>query len=252
MVIRTAYLRIYVPADRAGTWSPHRVPRFGTIVRASDHFVWGETTTEDAFAVEWQGRRYVCPRNARLRMLEGLLAFSAANPGSALLPDRTLRNAADELAELRNRRPEARSYILASPWHVPLRWFIPFVAEQRDVYESSDGLSVRLRTSILLAIEPVTRAIEVLESAGFEDEIVEQVKDLERWLREFPTDAMLELDYATVAGLFAEGDLVMDDSVEMVAASIDALERLDYDAAGRAYAAVAGRWAQAQALMYMN
>jgi hypothetical protein len=228
------------------------MPRFGTIVRASDHFVWGETTTEDAFAVEWQGRRYVCPRNARLRMLEGLLAFSAANPGSALLPDRTLRNAADELAELRNRRPEARSYILASPWHVPLRWFIPFIPEQRDVYESSDGLSVRLRTSILLAIEPVTRAIEVLESAGFEDEIVEQVKDLERWLREFPTDAMLELDYATVAGLFAEGELVMDDSVEMVAVSIDALERLDYDGAGRAYAAVAGRWAQAQALMYMN
>lgn len=252
MVIRTAYLRVYVPADRAGTWSPHATPRFGTIVRASDHFVWGETVTEDAFAVEWQGHRYVCPRHARLRMLEGLLAFSAANPGSALLPDRTLRHAADELAELRSRRPEARSYILTSPWHVPLRWFIPFIPEQRDVYEDSNGLSIRFRTGVLLAIEPVTRAVEVLESAGFEDEVVEQVKDLERWLREFPSDAMLELDYATVAGLFSDADLVMDDSVEMVAASMDALERLDYDAAGRAYATVASRWAQAQALMYIN
>lgn len=251
-MIRTAYLRVYVPADRAGTWSPHNSPRFGTIVRASDHFVWGETIAEDAFSVEWQGRRYVCPRNARLRMLEGLLAFSAAHPGSALLPDRTLRSAADELAELRNERPEARSYILTSPWHVPLRWFIPFVPEQRDVYQSPDGLSIRLRTSVLLAIEPVSRAIEVLEGAGFEDEVVDQVKDLERWLREFPSDAMLELDYASVAGLFSDGDLVMDDSVEMVAASVDALERLDYEAAGRAYAVVASRWAQAQALMYIN
>jgi hypothetical protein len=103
-----------------------------------------------------------------------------------------------------------------------------------------------------LAIEPVSRAIEVLESSGFEDEVVDQVKDLERWLREFPSDAMLELDYASVAGLFSDGDLVMDDSVEMVAASVDALERLDYEAAGRAYAVVASRWAQAQALMYIN
>ena len=252
-MIRAAYLRIYVPADRAGTWSPHHTPRFGKIVRASDHFVWGETTTEDAFAVEWQGRRYVCPRNARLRMLEGVLAFSAANPGSALVPDGTLRLAADELAELRSRRPEARSYILTSPWHVPLRWFLPFVPDQRELYDSGQGgLSIRFRTSVLLAIPPLTRAIEVLESAGFEEEVVDQVKELERWLSEFPTDAMLELDYATVAGLFPDAELVMDDSVSTVAESIDALERLDYEAAGRAYASVAGRWAAAQALMYVN
>lgn len=252
LVIRSAYLRVYLPADTAGTWSPHRVPSFGTIVRASNHFVWGETTTEDAFSVEWQGRRHVCPRNARLRMLEGVLAFSAANPGTTLVPDITLRHAADELAELRSSQPGTRSYILTSPWHVPLRWFLPFVAGQRDVYDSEEGLSVRFRTSCILAIPPVTRAINVLESAGFEEDVVDQVRDLERWLREFPSDAMLELDYASVAGLFTDGDLVMDDSVEKVAASIDALERLDYEAAGRLYAEVAGHWAQAQALMYVN
>ena len=251
-MIRAAYLRIYVPADRAGTWTAHRTPRFGKIVRASDHFVWGEATTEDAFALEWQGRRYVCPRNARLRMLEGVLAFSAANPGSALVPDGTLRHAANELAELRSRRPDARSYILTSPWHVPLRWFLPFVPDQRELYETGNGLSIRFRTSVLLATPPLTRAIEVLEAAGFEDEVVEQVRELERWLGEFPTDGMLELDYGTVAGLFPEADLVMDDSVSTVAESIDALERLDYEAAGRAYASVSGRWAQAQALMYVN
>ncbi len=251
-MIRSSYLRVYLPADTAGAWSPHRMPRFGTIVRASDHFVWGETTTEDAFSVEWQGRRFVCPRNARLRMLEGVLAFSAANPGTALLPDMTLRHAADELADLRSRRPGTRSYILTSPWHVPLRWFLPFFPEQRDVYDSDEGLSVRFRTSVILAIPPVTRAIDVLESAGFDEDVVDQVRDLEQWLRDFPTDAMLELDYASVAGLFKDGDLVMDDSVEKVAGSIDALEHLDYETAGRLYADVAGHWAQAQALMYVN
>ena len=221
-------------------------------MRASDHFVWGESVRDDAFSVEWHGRRYVCPRNAKLRMLEGLLAFSNAHPGSHLVPERTVRNAVDELAELRTRQPEARSYILTSPWHVPLRWFLPFGQDQRDLYETKEGLSVRYRTTVLLGLPRVSRSVEILESAGFDEEIVEQVADLEHWLKEFSSDAMLELDYGRVAGLFSEGDLVVDDSAAAVAASIDALERLDYDGAGRSYAAVASRWAEAQALIYVN
>jgi hypothetical protein len=72
------------------------------------------------------------------------------------------------------------------------------------------------------------------------------------WLRPFPRDSLLELDYAGVASLFTEADLALDESAAEVAASIDALERGEYEMAGEFYATAAGRWAHAQALAYAN
>ena len=115
--------------------------RHRAIMRASDHFVWSETTADDAFTVEWEGRRYVCPRYPRLRMLEGAVAFNATHPGSMLLPDLTAQRLATELDAIRAEAPDARSYILTSPWHVPLRWFVPFLPEQKEVYELAGAVS---------------------------------------------------------------------------------------------------------------
>jgi hypothetical protein len=252
-MIHSAYLRVYVPRERAADWRPHTATRHAPrLVRADDRFVWQESTADDAFTVDWGGRRYVCPRFPRLRMLEGLIAFTRTYPGDALIPARAVRNAEDELARLRYDLPRARSHILTSPWHVPLRWFAAFDPTDRELYEASFGLSIRYRAAVDVAADRVARAVRILEEAGFDDAIVAQVEDLHAWLEEFSGDGMVELDYAAVGALFSEGDLVLDESAADVGASLAALAVSDYEQAGVHYAAVATRWAPAQALTYVN
>ena len=252
-VINAAYLRVYLPVERIGVPYPRHRPSFGrSAIAATEHLVWGESTTEDAFRAEFEGRDYLCPRSPRLRMLEGVMAFSHAYPTSGLLPERAVRHAAAELEALRSEMPAARSHILTSPWHVPLRWFIPFRPEDRTVYQLDGTTTARFRTLLGRGRPKVHRAAEVLEDAGFDDSVIEQVRDLARWLEEFTSEAVLELDYASVARLFDEADVILDDSAEEVAASLAALAEGDFDGAGRAYASVASRWAHAQALTFAN
>ncbi|NND02445.1 MAG: hypothetical protein HKN91_06640 [Acidimicrobiia bacterium] len=249
-MIRAAYLRVYSPSRHTEARLPAVGPWGRNVVRADGHFMWAESDTDDVFTVDWKGERLICPRNGRLRMLEGILAFSNANPGASLLPAAAVQRAADELARLK--AGSTKSHILTSPWHVPLRWFSAFEPEQRDIYDVGAEVSVRYRTDLTEAIERVTRAVSVIDGAGFDSSIVEQVEDLERWLRGFPNGSMLELDYATVAELFSAVELAFDDSVQQVQESLDALDELDYETAGERYATVASRWAYAQALSYVN
>lgn len=251
-MIPAAYLRVYLPEVHAGSWPTHVTGPTRPIIRAGQNFVWGESGNEDAFMTEWSGRRYVCPRHPRLRMLEGALAFSHANPGSMLLSRPAVAYIAAELESLRSTVPDARSHILTSPWHVPLRWFTPFRSEDREMYDGPDGHSILYRTTVDEALPRVKRAVSIVEAAGFDEGIVDQIRDLERWLQDFTLAALLELDYARVASLFSGADLALDDSAELVNASLDALHELDYERAGRAYGRVAERWARAQALTYVN
>ena len=120
------------------------------------------------------------------------------------------------------------------------------------MYDGPDGHSVRYRTAIGDALPRVRRAVSIVEGAGFDEGIIDQINGLVRWLSEFDRPALLELDYARVASLFSGADLALDDSAELVASSLEALKQLDYERAGRAYGAVAERWAKAQALTYVN
>ncbi len=251
VMIRTAQLRVYLPADRVGVFDPHRDPS-RTITRVTAEFVWQGSTADDAYALEWEGGRYLCPRFTRLRMLEGLLAFRDDHPGSALASELAVRRASQELAKIRLRAPTARSYILTAPWHVPLRWFVCFAPDQRELYEGRYGAAIRYRASLRDAVPRVTRAIEILEEAGFDDDVIDDVIELERWLQDFAAAGMLELDYHSVAALFGDAELAFDESAGDVQRSLDALNRLDYEEAGLAYAEVATRWAPAQALAYVN
>lgn len=251
-MIPAAYLRVYVPESEAASWPAHVTGPTRPVISASEEFVWGESGAEDAFVAEWEGARWVCPRRSRLRMLEGALAFSSAHPGSLLLSEPTLQELVDELESLRSTAPDARSQILTSPWHVPLRWFSLFRSGEREMYNAPDGHSVRYRTATGKAVPRVKRAVAILETAGFDDSIIDQVRELERWLDRFDGSSLVELDYARVATLFSGADLALDDSAELVNASLSALYELDYDKAGRAYGKVAERWAKAQALSYVN
>lgn len=221
-------------------------------MRVSDEFVWEGPTTDDAYTTEWNGVTFVCPRYTRLRMLEGVLAHRDDHPGTLLASELAVRRAAQEIDRIRAAVPSARSYIMTAPWHVPLRWFALFDPESRELLTTEAGATIRYRTDMSDALARIARAIGILDEAGFDVGVVEDAQEVEEWLAEFDPLGMVELHYHTVAGLFSDGELAMDESCADVHRSLDALERFDYEAAGRAYADVAGRWAAAQALTYVN
>ncbi len=256
-MVHAAYLRTYLPAARARPWQTYAggsaaSPRVLTV---GEFAVWDESVREDAFTADWDGRRYVCPRHPRLRMLEGLLAFRNSYPGATaalLVPESIAARATAELESYRDAVPGARSHILTSPWHVPLRWFVAFRSEQRELIETPRGPSIRYRNSLADGLARVEHAVEVLEDVGFEDAIVDQVRELALWLGTFDTDAMIELDYGTVAALFAAGDIAFDETAADVHASLEALGAGNLEEAGRHYAAAATRWAELQTLAFAN
>lgn len=251
-MILSAYLRVYLPDVAVGDFISHEDGPEPGLVHGNEHFMWVEPLVEDAFTIEWEGRTYVCPRFPRLRMLEGMVAFNKAFPGAVLIPEDEVESATAELSSIRRQSPRARSHILTSPWHVPIRWFAAFVDAEREAYDTAHGLSIRYRTLVGDGVHRVESAVGILEGAGFQDVVIHQVRGLEDWLEEFPGDALLELDYARVAELFTEGDLVLDESAAEVAASLRALELGNFDEAGTYYAAVARRWGPIQALSFMS
>jgi hypothetical protein len=253
-VTPTAYLRVYVPGgDRLVA---EHVPATGPrVLVRGDYGVWFESLRDDAFVAEHRGRRFVCPRHPRLRMLEGLIAFRNAYPapvGGFLVPEALARRAAAELDRIHTQQPGARSHILTSPFHVPPRWFAAFDSKERELVPGTAGLGVRYRTGRRTALRRLERAVRILEGAGFDEAAVVQVHDLIEWLRPFPDDALVELDYGGAASLFSEGELATDETAAELAASLAALQRGDFEEAGEQYSRVAARWSHAQSLTFAN
>lgn len=249
-MISTAYLRVFVTGDTDTAELHDEALSDDRVMRSDGRFLWNESLREDAFVTAWNGATYLCPRNTRLRMVEGVLAFSGTYPKIPLVSEVERELFKQELASLRS--ADRRSHILASPWHVPLRWFGAFSPSEREIYERRDGLGIRYRTGLGEAVDRVGWAVRVLDGAGFPAPVVEQVRDLERWLAEFPAGSMLELDYATVADHFADADLTFDESAEDVRQSLEALESGDGEASRTAYGRVSNRWAGRQALTFAN
>ena len=185
-------------------------------------------------------------------MLEGVLAFSNAFPDTGLIPENQLVDASTQLEQLRSESTSMRSYILTSPWHVPIRWFSAFLHDEREIYTVGDTMSLRYRALLGDAQARVGRASQIVEGAGFDPAVVSQIGALESWLDGFPSDGLLELDYAGLGQMFSEADLALDDSAAETAASLLALENGDYEEAGLAYSNVARRWGRLQSLAFVN
>jgi len=255
---KAAYLRVYVPVSGAdGPVLEHVADRSGQtfVLRQGEFGLSAESARDDAFVIDEGGRRFVCPRHPRLRMLEGLLAFRSSfgdSSAAALIPESVADRAAAELDRIHDRFPGVRSHILTSPFAIPLRWFSIFEQDDRIVAEEQGRVTIRYRTALTMGLERARRAVQVLEDAGFDDIITEQVGDVVRWLEDFPRDALVELDYGTVTDLFDDMDLVLDESAADSGASLEALARGDLEAAGEHYAVAAARWAPAHALAYAN
>lgn len=246
LVTKSAFLRVYSP-EVSGSSDP--VPGF---VRS--YGILSEEEGDSHWTVEWEGRRLVCPRNLRLRVLESTVAFANAfrGLGAGLIPEGAAQAADRELKVYHRSYPEHRSHILTSAWHVPVRWFAIFDSSEKEVYEGPEGPRLRFRTDVEKARTRVRRACDILAKLAVFTGPAEELNQVLGWLEPFPDGSMVELDYAEVSELFDSQDLVFDDSCDQVNESIDALEVGDMMRAGECYGRVVTRWAPAFSVTFSN
>jgi hypothetical protein len=81
---------------------------------------------------------------------------------------------------------------------------------------------------------------------------VAALKELTAWLEEFTPDALLELDYGSVAGMFDHDELVEDQCAAEVASCIEALEAGDGPRASRLFGDLTDKWATVRAHEIVN
>lgn len=258
MLVKTSFLRVYIPEDLA-TLSVASLPeartRAGHGLKVDRFGLTEEPMADDVLTAEYGGQLYRCPRHPRLRLLEGVLAFHNAYAdigANVLVPESVARRAAEELASLHDHEPEQRSHILSSTWHVPLRWFVAFAPEERELMDSADGPTVRYRTLRGEASARLRTALGVLAEVGMEDGVVADLREYDEWLEGFPASSLVELDYGSVAQMFRPADLILDDSASELWESIEHLANDNYEEAGEMYARTATRWAPAMAVTYSN
>lgn len=243
---KTAFLRVYSPV---GSAAAEPVPGF-----VSSYGMLSESEHDLERVVDWRGTRVSCPSYLRLRVLESTVAFanSFQGLGVGLVPEAAAEAADRELRTYRAEHPDHRSHVLTSAWHVPVRWFVGFSPDQREVYGASGSPRIRYRSGIGEVRERLGRAIDVLREVGMIQGPTAEMEQLVAWLSPFDDASMVELDFAEVSDLFDPGDIVLEDSVALVQESVDALASGDMMRAGELYGTVVTRWSHAYAVTFSS
>lgn len=201
------------------------------------------------------GTEYVCLGQNRMRSLLGLVSFEQSLP-DAVIPsfftESELARARAELERIQRQQNEVRQAIVQSVWHVPLRWFVCFSDAERRIEQAGDHPTIRYQTRVRQARERTAGAQRALAGGIVHPVIVGMIYELTEWLSVFDDDAVLELDYASVARLFDADILADDHSAADVWRAIEALAEGDGMKAGLYYQRVNERWAAARRRIALN
>ena len=201
-----------------------------------------------------EGSYFVCPWRTRLRELASLLSLretTVPEMVDAFVPESEARRAARELARLRRRSHAAVPFMLQSPWHVPIRWFVLVDGEERHLQEGSEGFELTYRSTTAKGRRRADAALGALRRSELAP-LSELVADLGRWLAAFDARSMLELDYGGVAHLFTWDELDNDHSAREIQEAIAALSSGDLARSVELYQGVAGRWAEVRSHESLN
>lgn len=267
-VIATCYLRVYQPLsafsdEERSHWAGERKPTEVGEHNAARRWLISASLPSEPVLVPGEGafvRTYgtsmlVCPWRTRLRMLAGLIAFRGSVPeevADAFVPEEEALRAAHALARLDEDHPEIRSHILHANWHVPLRWFSAFDDSERILTEDKEGLRIRYEAPLSVAAARLEKALEILEGSMIDATVTEAVRELLEWLAGFPEEGLLELDYASVARIFTDDELLEDHSAAEVWVCLDSLAGGDVVRAGTIFGNLTDRWTEARAHEVVN
>jgi hypothetical protein len=234
--------------------------------------------SRDAFVAVVEGVAHICPWHTRLRAWLALAELTEELPApvlDAVLPPVVRAAAAADYERWRTGNPDARPWIRAATWHVPVRWFVLFDDAERTfepggATEATAGGAMpgegtpggdekqptvpvlRYRTAMVEARRRVARALRVLRDTLEEGPLIDGLVDLGRWLEEFHPRSLVELDYGGLVYAIPEARLAADHSAALVAEGLTALRGGDGTRANEAYAELADHWRGIRELQYAS
>lgn len=186
---------------------------------------------------------HICPLQLELRAANGLRALRAIMPDAVLhelFPDTDTRARLELAAEA-----DRPAHVLDAAWSVPLPWFLAFQPDDRHLIDHPEGHGARIvyLTRAELANQRLRRALAVVE-ATIEDgeDVLAAVAEIDAWVDTFHPDALIELDYGSVAAQFSRGDLEADRSCAELWDAVDALAAGDVLGAVARHTQVRQRW----------
>jgi len=213
--------------------------------------------SDHAFLLRVDGEPYVCPWQTRLRSWVALEELRDSVPDEVLdafLPRIVIEAAETDFARWRADQPHRKPHILTGTWHVPPRWFVPFMPRDRVVELGAEGAPRRLyyRVRMVDARRRVARGFKAVSRAFEEGPLTEGIEDLGRWLEQFHPRSHVELDYGGLVWLIGDEALVDDQSAADVQEALAALRDGDAEAASAAYRRLLLRWQPVQALEHAS
>lgn len=239
--------------------------------------------SRDAYVRRSDGMVYVSPWQTRLRSWMAFTRFRESLPAAvtdAFVPAPLADQVADEFERWKRQSHTVRSHILSSTWHIPIAWFVPFVAAERwlvltprseiddhadragdGVHAGQEGDSrvtpapVRTLvyvTSMAEARRRVERAVAVVRGGLGEDRTWSGVQTVGWWLSEFHAEALVELDYGGLVQLFDDQALNADQSVAEASVALTGMEQGKAELTLAMYRRLLTRWRFVRALEAAN
>ncbi|MGI5245955.1 hypothetical protein [Dactylosporangium sp. CA-139066] len=274
----TSYLRVYEPLaafDRDDQLYWRRYVKEGRAVALSDGPSRQQTAViealgagwtrlpalpDEAYVLEADDTLLVCPWNLRIRVAEAALTARDGVPSviaDAFVPPVLAGLAQTIVDDWRSgdhvlERGLPRVHEQVATWGVPLRWFVFVDLEERELSLRPGRRVLRYRTEISKARRRAHRAYAVLRRAIGDAPITVAVEETARWLEEFHSRSIVELDYGGLVHLMSDDALATDDSPGLVSAGLSNVARGDADAATEVYEKLVDRWRAVQLLERCN
>lgn len=216
----------------------HRDPRYGVGLLAPEE-------CREVYEKDIDGVAYYCPAHTHLRSMLSLVAFERTIP-DAVVPfffsEKEVATARREIRKVESLGPPLHPPIVQSTWHVPPRWFVCFRDDERRIEHNGEHPTIRYETWMPDARRRVGEALSSLTGGIVHPVIIGMIYELREWLAHFAEDAIVELDYASVATLFDAEELADDHSAADVWNAIAALGEGDGMTASLHYRRVNERW----------
>lgn len=205
----------------------------------------------DAVLLDVDGRLYVCPQQTRLRALTELGSLDDHLVGLlGLSPSAGLHErAVADLAAYASGGGQTRLSTRAVTWQVPVAWFVPFAADERQLeLREGEPRMLRYRTSMSSARRRCARGLRTARAHLEDADVVGEIEQVSRWLEQFDSRSQVELDYAALVDLLDDAHLLGDDSAADVADGLAALAEGDQMSAAAAYRRWSTRWHRVELL----
>ncbi len=204
------------------------------------------TESSEGLLLELEGELYVCPQQPRLRVWTDLAQAGDVLPSVQTLPVALREQAAADLAAHARAGGELRLFTLTTTWQVPVAWFVPFTADERELRLGRRGPGdervLRYRTPMSSARRRCARGLRAARAHLQDADVPAQIEQVSRWLEQFDPRSVVELDYAALVDLLDDADLLGDDSAADVADGLAALTEGDALSAAAAYRRWTQRW----------